>query len=128
MDMGGMLLWQSPHCDLFRNVLAHPKLLPVMHTLLGKGYRLDHQPIVIAQDKDRYNAFGVLARLQVFSCLHVFFRRVTVLFASSSKPPAAKASPCTAAPYQATTVCHVAPSTPNYSIPPLHYNRSWVSE
>jgi hypothetical protein len=24
-----------------------------MHTLLGQGYRLDHQPIVIAQDKDR---------------------------------------------------------------------------
>jgi hypothetical protein len=54
MDMGGMLHWQSPHCDLFRSVLAHPKLLPVMHALLGKGYRLDHQPIVIAQDKDRY--------------------------------------------------------------------------
>ena len=53
MDMGGMLHWQSPHCDLFRNVLAHPRLLPVMHTLLGQGYRLDHQPIVIAQDKDR---------------------------------------------------------------------------
>jgi hypothetical protein len=53
MDMGGMLHWQSPHCDLFRNVLAHPRLLPVMHTLLGQGYRLDHQPIVIAQEKDR---------------------------------------------------------------------------
>jgi hypothetical protein len=54
MDMGGMLYWPSPHCDLFRNVLAHPRLLPVMHTLLGQGYRLDHQPLVIVQDKDRF--------------------------------------------------------------------------
>ncbi len=26
----------------FRNMLAHPKLTPHMHEILGKGFRLDH--------------------------------------------------------------------------------------
>jgi ectoine hydroxylase-related dioxygenase (phytanoyl-CoA dioxygenase family) len=32
-------------------MLAHPRVVPVLHGILGKGYRLDHIPFVIAQDK-----------------------------------------------------------------------------
>ena len=50
MDLGGMLGWQEPHCRFFRDVLTHPTLVPYYCALLGEGYRLDHQPQVIAQD------------------------------------------------------------------------------
>lgn len=50
-DMGGMLGWQKPHCEPFRNVLAHPKLVPFLHELLGVGYRLDHSPLLLHQTK-----------------------------------------------------------------------------
>jgi hypothetical protein len=48
-DMGGMLWWDPPHCDVFRQVLAHPRLVPYYTALCGEGFRLDHQPLVIAQ-------------------------------------------------------------------------------
>lgn len=51
-DMGGMLAWEKPHCDTFRKMLAHPKLVPYITELCGVGYRLDHQPMVIAQERD----------------------------------------------------------------------------
>jgi ectoine hydroxylase-related dioxygenase (phytanoyl-CoA dioxygenase family) len=52
LDMGGFLGWPKPHCDVFRSVLAHPRLVPYLNELCGDGYRLDHQPLVVAQDKD----------------------------------------------------------------------------
>ena len=51
-DMGGMLWWPKPHCDVFRSVLAHPKLVPYLTAFCGEGYRMDHQPLVIAQEAD----------------------------------------------------------------------------
>jgi ectoine hydroxylase-related dioxygenase (phytanoyl-CoA dioxygenase family) len=51
MDMGGMLGWAKPHCEPFRQVLCHTGLIPVMNELLGVGYRLDHSPLMIAQEK-----------------------------------------------------------------------------
>lgn len=51
MDLSGMLGWPKPQCEPFRKLLAHPKLLPTMHGLLGKGYRMDHLPFLIAQNK-----------------------------------------------------------------------------
>ena len=51
-DGGGMLLWDQPHCEPFRSILAHPRLLPYLNGLLGAGYRLDHQPMVITQERD----------------------------------------------------------------------------
>ena len=36
-----MLGWPSPDRDVFRSVLAHPKLVPV-HAMVGEGYRMDH--------------------------------------------------------------------------------------
>lgn len=50
--VGGMLRWEQPDCDFFRSVLAHPRLLPYLSSICGPGYRLDHQPLLIAQGRD----------------------------------------------------------------------------
>jgi ectoine hydroxylase-related dioxygenase (phytanoyl-CoA dioxygenase family) len=52
VDIGGMLQWPQPHCEPFRRLLAHPRLVPYLTELCGEGYRLDHQPLVIAQEQD----------------------------------------------------------------------------
>lgn len=54
-DLGGVLEWDDTEQDVtarrvFRSILAHSKLVPYFHTLLGKGYRMDHLPFVLAQD------------------------------------------------------------------------------
>jgi ectoine hydroxylase-related dioxygenase (phytanoyl-CoA dioxygenase family) len=49
-DLGQVLEWGS-ESTVFKSILAHPKLVPYFHTILGKGYRMDHLPLVIAQDK-----------------------------------------------------------------------------
>ena len=41
-DLGGMLSWEKPWCEPFRNMLAHPKIVPYLHGILGKGFRMDH--------------------------------------------------------------------------------------
>ena len=38
----GMLTWQPPWCQPFRDLLAHPKLIPYLNTLMGRGWKLDH--------------------------------------------------------------------------------------
>ena len=40
-----------PHCEPFREMLAHPKTIPHLNTILGEGWRLDHGPGLIAMDK-----------------------------------------------------------------------------
>eukprot|EP01083_Nonionella_stella_P096857 272313_1 len=49
-DLGGVLEW-GEDSKIFRKILAHPRLRPLFHGILGKGYRMDHLPFVIAQDK-----------------------------------------------------------------------------
>ena len=39
IDLAGMLGWPSPQRDIFRSILAHPKLVPYFRELLGDGYR-----------------------------------------------------------------------------------------
>ncbi|MDA0710513.1 MAG: phytanoyl-CoA dioxygenase family protein [bacterium] len=41
-DLGGMLTWPRPHCQPFRNLLAHPIIIPYLAELLREDYRLDH--------------------------------------------------------------------------------------
>ena len=50
-DMGGMLGWAAPHREPFRELLCHPTVARVLTTLLGVGYRLDHSPLLIAQER-----------------------------------------------------------------------------
>jgi len=52
LDMGGMLHWPAEQSRTFRDVLTHPRLLPYYTALLGEGYRLDHQPLLVAQAAD----------------------------------------------------------------------------
>lgn len=49
-DLGGVLEW-GEESKVFKSILAHPRLVPLFHGILGKGYRMDHLPFVIAQDK-----------------------------------------------------------------------------
>lgn len=49
-DLGGVLEWGTRDSHVFKSVLAHPRLVPLFHGLLGQGYRMDHLPFVIAQD------------------------------------------------------------------------------
>lgn len=51
VDIGGMLGWPAPDGDMFRRLLCHRELTPYLYSLLGEGYRLDHQPLVLVQDK-----------------------------------------------------------------------------
>ena len=46
-DIGGLLSWPQPYCEPFRGLLCHPRLQPVLDTILGRGYRLDHGPSII---------------------------------------------------------------------------------
>jgi ectoine hydroxylase-related dioxygenase (phytanoyl-CoA dioxygenase family) len=48
-DLGGVLEWGLAS-KVFKSVLAHPRLVPLFHGIIGKGYRMDHLPFVIAQD------------------------------------------------------------------------------
>lgn len=50
-DMAGMLGWKNGDNEIFRKLLVHPKLVPYLHLLVGKGYRLDHFPLILAQNK-----------------------------------------------------------------------------
>lgn len=51
VDLGGMLSWPKPHCEVFRELLAHPRLVPTLTALCGPGYRMDHMPLGLLQDK-----------------------------------------------------------------------------
>ena len=41
-DIGSILRWPKPWCQPFRNLLAHPKIIPYLNTLFGRGWKLDH--------------------------------------------------------------------------------------
>ena len=46
-EVGGMLSWKRPWCELFRSLLIHPGTKPYLEGILGEGYRLDHGPGLI---------------------------------------------------------------------------------
>lgn len=43
----GMLKWDKPWCLPFRHLLAHPKAIPYLNTLFGRGWRMDHAPFIL---------------------------------------------------------------------------------
>ena len=43
----GMLGWPLPHSQPFRDLLAHPKLVPYLNTIFGRGWRMDHSPFML---------------------------------------------------------------------------------
>ena len=42
----GMLTWPQPWCQPFRDLIAHPKLIPYLNTMLGRGWKLDQHPAI----------------------------------------------------------------------------------
>lgn len=66
----GMLEWEHPWCDPFRELLVHPKAIPYLNTLHGKGWRMDHSPFALFSNKGAeglilhgpgHNYFGLAA-------------------------------------------------------------------
>lgn len=57
-DLGGILDWTDS--DIFRSFMCHEKLIPYLNLILGKGYRLDHEPFIIRQIKgsEGFNLHG----------------------------------------------------------------------
>lgn len=51
LDLGGMLAWEQPWSEPWRELLIHAKVKPYLDEILGTGYRLDHGPGLIAMDK-----------------------------------------------------------------------------
>lgn len=49
-DLGEILNW-GEESRVFRSILDHPKLLPFYDEFIGVGYRMDHQPFCIIQNK-----------------------------------------------------------------------------
>ena len=43
----GMVTWEQPWCQPFRDLIAHPKLIPYANSLFGRGWRLDSEPFII---------------------------------------------------------------------------------
>ena len=41
-DLGGLLAWEKPWRDPFRAMIAHPRIVPYLHEILGPGFRMDH--------------------------------------------------------------------------------------
>ena len=51
LELSGMLHWEEPWCLPFRKMLAHPRLVPYLNEILGKGFRMDHQMFLISMEK-----------------------------------------------------------------------------
>jgi hypothetical protein len=49
--LSGMLAWQRPWCEPFRELLVQPRVAPYLTELLGAGYRLNEGPDLVAMDK-----------------------------------------------------------------------------
>jgi ectoine hydroxylase-related dioxygenase (phytanoyl-CoA dioxygenase family) len=49
--LAGLLELEKPHCDPFRNMLAHPAMVARMNVMSGPGFRLDHGPVLIATNR-----------------------------------------------------------------------------
>ena len=50
-DMGGMFTWEKPYCNPFLEMLVHPRIVPYLNTILGKGFRMDHHPGLITMEE-----------------------------------------------------------------------------
>jgi hypothetical protein len=68
-EMRGMLEWAKPHCVPFRNLLTHPKLVPYMNSLHGRGWRMDHAPFLIAVSTAQHSLTVSQSHAAVRCCL-----------------------------------------------------------
>lgn len=49
-ELGGLLNLDPPWCDPFRQMLAHPKLIPYLNEILGRGFRMDHKTFLLSME------------------------------------------------------------------------------
>lgn len=49
-DLSGMLTWDKPHCDIYRDMMVHPKLTPYLENLLGPGFRLEAMGTILMDE------------------------------------------------------------------------------
>ena len=49
--LSGMLGWDHPWCEPFRELLVHPKIDPYLKELLGTGYRLNEGPDLVTMER-----------------------------------------------------------------------------
>ena len=49
--LSGFLEMERPYCDPYRALLAHPALVYRLNVMMGKGFRLDHGPLLIGGAK-----------------------------------------------------------------------------
>jgi hypothetical protein len=78
IDLGGMLEWEQPHCEPFRELLVHPRVKPALEEILGAGERnaflaaFRIKRIVLPQARDRHREKlkkgGIVRRLSHGSC------------------------------------------------------------
>jgi ectoine hydroxylase-related dioxygenase (phytanoyl-CoA dioxygenase family) len=47
----GMMTWPKPWCQPYRDIIAHPKAIPYLNAIHGRGWRLDHEPFILTADK-----------------------------------------------------------------------------
>ena len=50
-ELSGLVNWDEPDSLLFRDLLAHPRLVPYLNEMLGPGFRMDHQMFLLWMDK-----------------------------------------------------------------------------
>jgi hypothetical protein len=53
----GMLSWDKPHCQPFREIIVHKKAIPYLDAIHGRGWRLDHSPFILTSD---YGSEGLI--------------------------------------------------------------------
>jgi len=49
-ELTGMLGWPTPHREPFRDLLVHPIVVSRLNDFCGRGFRLDHGPLLIQAD------------------------------------------------------------------------------
>ena len=50
-QLTGMLGWPPPYREPFRQLLIHPVVVSRLNEFSGKGFRLDHGPLLISAEK-----------------------------------------------------------------------------
>ena len=48
----GMMTWEQPWCQPYRDIIAHPKAIPYLNTMYGRGWKLDHEPFILTADRE----------------------------------------------------------------------------
>lgn len=51
VDIGGMLGWERPWSDPFRELMDYEPVAARLDEILGRGHRLDHSPVCITMEK-----------------------------------------------------------------------------